>query len=95
MLPDADHVPGGVAEGRYPQIALRIRRRHNLPTSSNNLLQRLIDPLNEDIRPDTRLSGNRHVDHEVSDHVAGSIREAGIVAICVHPPAEHALVEDG
>jgi hypothetical protein len=62
---------------------------------SNNLLQRLIDSLNEDIRQDTRLSGNRHVGHEVPDHVAGSIREARIVAICVHRPAEHALVEGG
>jgi hypothetical protein len=59
LLPDTDHVPGGIAEGRYPQIALWIRWGHNLPALSDGHLQRLIDPLNEDVGDDARLTGNR------------------------------------
>jgi hypothetical protein len=95
LLPKADHIARGVVEGRYPQVALRIRWRHNLPAVSNNFLQRLIDTLDEDIGENACLSGNRQVGHEVPDHVAASILEARIVAIRVHGPSEHTLVEGG
>src|SRR6266511_4063517 len=93
LLPEADDVPGGIAERRDPQVALRIRRRQNFRAGSDYFLQRLIYPLDENIREDARLSGNRQIGHEVPDHVAASILEARIVALGVHSPAEHALVE--
>jgi len=93
LLPDADHVPRWVAERRYAQIAFRIRRRHDLPALSDDLLQRLIDPLDEHIGQDARLSGYRQIRHEVSDHMTGSILEARIVPIGVHSPAEYRLIE--
>jgi hypothetical protein len=37
--------------------------------------------LDEDIWQDTRLSGYRHIGHEVRDHMSRSVGEARIVAI--------------
>ena len=93
LLPDTDHVSSRVAEGRYPQVALWIRRSHNRAALSDDLLQRLIELLHEDVRHDTRFSDNRKVGHEVPDHMPAAILETGIVAIGIHTPAEHALVE--
>jgi hypothetical protein len=45
LLPDADQVPRWVAERRDPQIALRIRRRHDLSALRHDLVQRRIDPV--------------------------------------------------
>lgn len=94
LLPDTDHISGRIAEGRYSQGALPIRRNQDLAPLGDDLLQRFIDPFDNDIRQYARLSGNRQVSHEVSDHMPAAVLEAGNVAIGINAPAEHALVED-
>jgi hypothetical protein len=92
-LPDANYVSGGISESRYPQVALRVRPRDNLAALSDNLLQRLIDPLDEDVGQDAPFASNRQVGHEVPDHVRGAVLEARIVPVGIDSPAEHGLVK--
>jgi hypothetical protein len=60
---------------------------------SDNLLQRLIDPLDEDVGQNARFSGNRQVGHEAPDHVPRAVLEARIVPLGIDRPAEHGLVK--
>jgi hypothetical protein len=93
LLPDPNHVSGRVAEGRHPQIAFWIRSPHYLAAASNDLLERLIDLLDEDIRLYACFAGNGQVRHEVPDDMPSAVLETRVVAISVYPPAEHAFKE--
>jgi hypothetical protein len=51
--------------------------------------------LDVDVRADAGLASDGQVRHEVTDYMAGAILEARILAVRVHIPAEHAVVEGG
>jgi hypothetical protein len=88
LLPDAEHVPGGVAECRHLRIALRIGLRHHVAALSNDLLSLSSTPSTKIYGRTTGLSDNRRISHEMPDHVAGPVLEARIFAISVDFPAE-------
>src|SRR3979490_1053276 len=66
-LPHADFVAGGIAERGHEEFALGIRRGHDLPALLASQCERLIDAVDEDVRPHTGAPGDRKVRDEVAD----------------------------
>src|SRR5262245_35395085 len=80
-LPHADDVPGRVAEGRDPQVALRVRRGDDLAALRDDALERFVDLLDEDVGPHARLAGNQLFGGEMPDHMAAAVRETRLVSV--------------
>src|SRR5438552_2879835 len=93
LLPHAEHVPGRVAEDRHPEVAFGIRLRHELAAAGNDLLERLVDVLDEDMRPYSALAGDGVLGTEVADDVAGAVLERRVLSISPRAPAEDLLVK--
>src|SRR6266542_2452821 len=48
-----------VADGGHPEVAFPIRRLDDLAAVGNDLLERFVDTLDEDVRPHACIPGNR------------------------------------
>src|SRR5450759_2807039 len=92
-LPDPHHVAPGIAEGCDPEVALGIRRRDHLAALGHELVNRLVNVLDVDVRAHSGLAGDSHVRQEVPDDVTGGVLKASAARIAVYAPSEHELVK--
>src|SRR5204863_478877 len=85
--------PRAAAGERQPEVALRIRRRHDRTAVRADLLERRVDALDVDVREHARLAGDGQVGHEVADDVTRAVLEARVLAVVADAPAEDVPVE--
>jgi hypothetical protein len=94
-MPYPEYIPYRVSECGHPQVAFRIRVRHDLSAVAHDLFQRVIHLLDVDIGPHPSRTGNGQISHEMANHMPGAILEARLVGIAVQSPTEDRLIEIG
>src|SRR6266700_582341 len=94
-LPHAEHIARGIAEGGDPQIALRIRWRHEFAAVRSDPLQCVVDAPDVDVRQHPSLARNGEIGHPMADDMPGAVLEARIISVAPHLPPEDCLVERG
>src|SRR5206468_388976 len=93
LLPDPDLVPRWVAEGRYPEVSFGVGLGHDLTAALDDLLDRLVEVLDEDVRPHARLARDGVIRAEVADDVPAAVLERRILALAADLPPEDRFVE--
>src|ERR1039457_1573794 len=93
VLPDADDVARGVADGCDGSIAFLVGQGDHLCAPLGRLAERVIELGDVDVGPDSGFPGGGQVGAPVPDDVAGAVAEARLVPWATNLPAEDRPVE--
>ena len=81
LLPEADHVAGGVTDRRNPQVSFGVGRLDNLAAVCRYPLHSVVDVIDVDVWQQTGLPRYHTAGHPAADEVSGRIIKSGIIGV--------------